>query len=901
MINRFSSRKQHLDESFLNDRLIDAISYDRIAGYFSSSILEVAGERLESIQGTVRMICNSQLDERDVETARAALSAMWNEWCASEPENFGPDSSNRFKRLYEFLKSGKLLIKVLPNNAFGLIHGKAGIITKKDNKQTCFIGSTNETYNAWKLNYEILWEDDSPEAVQWVKEEFDALWHHPDAYNLADIIIEDINRVANRTILPSIDDWKRNPDPAAPIIELPVYRKDLGLWEHQKYFIKLAFDAHRSSHGARFVLADMVGLGKTLQLAMAAQLMVLVGDKPVLILTPKTLIWQWQDEMKERLDIPSAVWNGKQWINEQGIEYLNIGPEGIKKCPRKIGIVSYGLITSRSNVVNYLKEFNYECIIVDEVHHARRRNLGPNRKNENPDPNNLLEFLLEMGDKTKSFLLATATPVQMYPIEAWDLLNILASGDNDSVLGNKLSCWRQYPEHSLNLVLGEEDLPDSDIERWKWIRNPFPPSTESNTEMHDFQIIRRSLKIDDNDACIPGSAWDNLREPEKARIRKLSGKFILNYNPFIRHIIQRTRDFLENEINPKTQEPYLKPIKVLLLGEEDSDAIRLPSYLGDAYILAEEFCHEFSKRAGGSGFLKTLLLRRVGSTLYAGKRTSESMLGVRADSLENEEEEEDDEIPVSEIFRGMPGNERSLLVQFLDLLTEYQDQDPKYQKILELLHNGWFDRGCIVFSQYFDSIKWLSKKLSHDFLEETIGIYAGGQRSGIIRNSEFIKTSREELKSMIRQNEIRLVLGTDAASEGLNLQTLGSLINLDLPWNPTRLEQRKGRIQRIGQIHDEIWIYNMRYKGSVEDRVHERLSNRLEDINSMFGQIPDCVKDIWIDVALDKIEDAQRTIDAVPEKHPFQIRYNKIEPVQWEDCAQVLDSVERRRYLMGGW
>ena len=154
---------------------------------------------------------------------------------------------------------------------------------------------------------------------------------------------------------------------------------------------------------------------------------------------------------------------------------------------------------------------------------------------------------------------------------------------------------------------------------------------------------------------------------------------------------------------------------------------------------------------------------------------------------------------------------------------------------------------------------------------------------------------------MIRQNEIRLVLGTDAATEGLNLQTLGSLINLDLTWNPTRLEQRKGRIQRIGQIHDEIWIYNMQYKGSVEDRVHERLSNRLEDINSMFGQIPDCVKDVWIDVALDKIEDAQRTIDAVPEKHPFQIRYNKIEPVKWEDCAQVLDSAERRRYLMNGW
>ena len=58
--------------------------------------------------------------------------------------------------------------------------------------------------------------------------------------------------------------------------------------------------------------------------------------------------------------------------------------------------------------------------------------------------------------------------------------------------------------------------------------------------------------------------------------------------------------------------------------------------------------------------------------------------------------------------------------------------------------------------------------------------------------------------------EIKLLVGTDAASEGLNLQTLSTLINLDLPWNPTRLEQRKGRIQRIGQISDKIHIYNMK-------------------------------------------------------------------------------------------
>jgi hypothetical protein len=125
MIHRFSSRRQPLDESFLNDRLTGARSYDRIAGYFSSSILEVAGERLENVHGTVRMVCNSQLGERDVRTARAALAAMRKEWCALEPEKYGHKSRDRFERLFEFLKSGKLRVKVLPDNVFGLIHGKA--------------------------------------------------------------------------------------------------------------------------------------------------------------------------------------------------------------------------------------------------------------------------------------------------------------------------------------------------------------------------------------------------------------------------------------------------------------------------------------------------------------------------------------------------------------------------------------------------------------------------------------------------------------------------------------------------------------------------------------------------------------------------------------------------------
>src|SRR6266545_1353582 len=85
-IRRFSSRRQRLDQSFLTQRLQGARAYDRIAGYFRSSILEVAGEALESVRGQVRIVCNSGLKAGDIVTARAAAAALRQDWCASQPE-----------------------------------------------------------------------------------------------------------------------------------------------------------------------------------------------------------------------------------------------------------------------------------------------------------------------------------------------------------------------------------------------------------------------------------------------------------------------------------------------------------------------------------------------------------------------------------------------------------------------------------------------------------------------------------------------------------------------------------------------------------------------------------------------------------------------------------------------
>ena len=98
--------------------------------------------------------------------------------------------------------------------------------------------------------------------------------------------------------------------------------------------------------GARLVLADQVFLGKTVQLAVAALLMALDDPDggPILVLAPKPLLQQWQDELMELLLLPSARWNGRAWVDENDLEYPSEGAKSLGKCPRRIGLVSQGLV-----------------------------------------------------------------------------------------------------------------------------------------------------------------------------------------------------------------------------------------------------------------------------------------------------------------------------------------------------------------------------------------------------------------------------------------------------------------------------------------------------------------------------------------------------------------------------
>src|SRR5437867_1546961 len=379
-INRFSSRRKRLDHAFLSVKLQGAKSYKRIAGYFRSSIFELVGEEIASIPH-VRIVCNSELDAADVVVSKhvreTALKERWNEAPAEVEALLHRD---RYRKLHDLLTSGRVEIRVVPKDRV-FVHGKAGVIEAADGSKTCFLGSINETKSAFAQNYEILWEDTSPEGVKWVEDEFEALWK--DSFPLPDAIIEEIKRVADRVEI-HFRDVKSDELPAAALAETPIYRGGEQLQPWQRAFVTIFLKHRETYRKARLLLADEVGVGKTLSLAASAMMSALLDDGPVLILCPSTLTLQWQVELKDKLGIPSAVWLSakKVWLDQNGHIIKTRGAEDIVRCPFRIAIVSTGLIFHDSDERRFLLERKFGTVVLDEAHKARRRGGLGDRKDE---------------------------------------------------------------------------------------------------------------------------------------------------------------------------------------------------------------------------------------------------------------------------------------------------------------------------------------------------------------------------------------------------------------------------------------------------------------------------------------------------------------------------------------
>lgn len=907
-IRRFSSRTHPLDNSFLLKHLKGARSYKRIAGYFTSSLFEVAEELLESIPD-VKIVCNVDIHPNDLKIAQLRESKMIGRWNERDLETEALLNRDRYRRLDSFLAKHGQVIRVAPDSICGFLHGKAGVIELEDGRKLGFIGSMNETSSGWQRHYEILWEDESAEGVAWIEEEFEYLWNA--ARSLPDAVIREVKRRGYRREI-VFEEINEDDDIApAALIESPLYRQGFALRPWQQGFVSECV-RHYHNHGiVRLLLADEVGLGKTLSMGTAALTLCLLSDKekkkrkPVIIFAPATLCEQWQTEMIDKLGIPCARWHTqkKAWLDPDNRIISPTGQEYIAKCPLRIGIVSTGLMMRDSFEKQHLLGLRYGLTILDEAHKARsRQGFGKDAGTHNE----LLSFMREIAARSDHVILGTATPIQTKPEDLWDLVGILHQGVGNFVLGNDLAKWHR-PQEVLPILSGEQEVNEPSF-AWELLRSPLPmvKSTQEPFARRLFSAIRQDLDINTEweiTRPITDLTDDSREYLDDELYREISGaSFFQRENPFVRHIVLRKRASLEDadllprigvDLHPDRQlAKEVHKFNSLFEGK----ALRTSEDFRQAYAEARNFGKALAKSGKGSGFMKNLMEQRICSSIAAGLSTARKLLEGR--TLQEESDEEEVELAID-------SQEEKAVLERMIVRLEKITEDPKLQAVVHYLEQEkWLNYGVIIFSQYYDTAKWLADSLAERYPEQAVGLYAGASRSRLYQKGESVNIERETLKNMVAEHQLTIMVATDAACEGLNLQTLGTLINIDLPWNPTKLEQRIGRIKRFGQVREKVDMLNLVNEQTVDEKVYDRLSERMRDRYSLFGSLPDTIKDEWIEDIETLGEKMDDYINAQKEANGFDLRYNtSMSPSEkdWRDCSDVLSHRNLEELMTMGW
>ncbi len=243
--------------------------------------------------------------------------------------------------------------------------------------------------------------------------------------------------------------------------------------------------------------------------------------------------------------------------------------------------------------------------------------------------------------------------------------------------------------------------------------------------------------------------------------------------------------------------------------------------------------------------------RRLASSFHALRRTLRNHLGALAagsqaqllglDEDVPDDEPRDDILDADEVAKlerqALAAEEKADIQSLLDRI-DHLAPDSKLASLKRVLHELRQDGypQAMVFTQYTDTMDFLREA----FLQDTdMKLMCFSGRGGEVPSADgsWHQIGRDEAKQRFRDREADVLLCTDAAAEGLNFQFCGVLINDDMPWNPMKVEQRIGRIDRLGQQHENVHIVNLHYEGTVEADVYRALRSRIGLFESVVGRL----------------------------------------------------------------
>ena len=862
--------------------------YRRSTGYFRSSALAVAAAgvaRLVDNGGSMHLLCGADLAPGDVEailrgesrrgmvesaTERAMLRAL-----ERDDQEVDADMAARLDILAWLVARDRLEIRVvLPRGRDGrpipgpesqeYYHPKEGIFEDAAGSQLAFSGSSNESRRGWRENYETFqvftsWSrrvgpDSIPPSrhrIAPIVRRFESLWNGEDtgwiALPLPQAVRERLLKNAPAKP-PTTDPLERPPSPHeqaafgflrdVPFMpsasRIGIETSAVTPWPHQDRVIDTVVERFPRS----FLFCDEVGLGKTIEAGLALRQLIVTGRvRRSLILAPASVVRQWQEELWEKCALNIPRYERGALIDIHGRET----PVSGQPWGQADHLIASSQLAKRTDRREEVLKPKWDLVLVDEAHHARRKEFGTRAQR----PNHLLQLLGGHGkcpglkDRTRCLYLLTATPMQVNPIEVWDLLKLL--GLEGRWGASEENFLRFFEE--LGTPFGKRD--------WSFLLEMTKDYLKTGGQLDPAFEEKASRKLGP-------VAWNAVKAlpttiKAAATIRALDrpartvlSDMIRHHTPIRTFVWRNGRDLLHryrergilSERVP-TRKPTNEWIGFAPVEQDLYDRI-------DEYI--SHFYRKYEEQRKGLGFVMTVYRRRLTSSFHAAraslKRRREFLLdtdGRISDALTDEDlEQEDLGLDAAEAITTPDRDACRIELEYLDDFIAELDAltvDSKLEFLKDQLRRIFLTHdSAILFTQYTDTMDYLRESLRSVY-GSGVACYSG--RGGESWNGERWASGRKEsIKEEFRKGEtIKLLLCTESASEGLNLQTCGVLINYDMPWNPMRVEQRIGRIDRIGQRYDEVHVHNYFFRDTVEAQVYERLSARIDWFEHVVGTL----------------------------------------------------------------
>ena len=913
---KYSREDGDLVSQFWIPALSSAIRYDRTTGYFRAGSLALAARGIEHLalnNGKMRLLVGCTLEDAEVEAIERGMSMM--EIIATKADIGMPDTVSRTERdalelLAWLVSRGMLDVRVAlpchpvtrePVAGNAIFHEKTGIIEDKTGDRIAFTGSINETVQGWMNNGETftVFKSWTPN-VEYVDEEdrsFATYWaDHADrirTYDVPTAVRLDLLR-----FLPLDDELpirmreKEKPEPepilalepSVPAVPLPDWdqeRADLwhrvrtaardvngGIWvgeatspveawPHQRRaFLRMYGD--RTEHAPRLLIADEVGLGKTVQAGLLVRQAWLAGRmKRGIILAPKNVCTQWQAELREKFALDWPIYDGKSFRRydaaTQSIVDTPVTRDAWSSEP--FVIMSSHLARRSDRRPELLTAEPYDLVVVDEAHHARQKRAGGRST-----PNMLMRLLRDLRHRTHGLVLLSATPLQTHALELYDLLALLGLPPEwDAVAYERYFAALANPHLSVDKM---EDCARLFRATEAFHGALLPDRAARMGGTSESLSIIRTRKILGALRGTPSIPRRQLSGEERAAAVRIMKR----WTPVAALMSRHTRTLLRRyQAEGKLQ------ARIAVRNVQDR-FIHMDAAERDIYERVENFIRSAYQNADLSqrtaiGFVLTIYRKRLSSSFAALAHSLQGRLDRQVDDDQFDLEESGEEVETDEVKEKEDVARRLLeSAAIRDILADLETLpiDTKARALKEeltrLAAEGY--QQTMVFTGYTDTMDGI-----RDWVADQTGrkVICFSGRGGEIRlpDGGWKLVSRAEIKKRFRDGRGDILLCTDAAAEGLNFQFCGSLINYDMPWNPMRVEQRIGRIDRLGQRFDDIRIVNLHYKDTVETEVYLALSGRIKLFEDMVGGLQPILSAISREIGALALAGAHVDVDAM--------------------------------------